>query len=112
MQSLQRASSSLGASSSASPVPSLVRGGRRAPALLRARRVVESRATVRTVASPHERLQSSLDALDAIKASQVNRYAQDTKSCIISIGLTSKLNSGACLCTRRQGRARERERER
>lgn len=87
---------------SSSSVPSLVRGGRTgAPRALyqqqqqqQARRGAEAvaRATVRSAVA-HSKLESSLVALESIKASAVNRYAQDTKSCIISIGLTSESGS-------------------
>jgi hypothetical protein len=101
---------SAGPSSIASSVPSLVGGGRGASAarmsLLRqqqhARRAAGgvARATVRSAVTSHPRLASSLDALESIKASAVNRYAQDTKSCIISIGLTSESASPIWDCPR------------
>ena len=79
-----------------SGVPSLVGGGRagraaRVAALRHQARMdsVAARATVRSVSS-HPRLRSSEEALESLRASASNRYAQDTKSCIISIGLTSE----------------------
>lgn len=89
------APSSCSTSAPSSSVPSLLRGGggRRVGQLRREQRSGASlvaRATVRQCLSD-QKLESSLQALSSIQASAVNRYAQDTKSCIISIGLTSEL---------------------
>jgi hypothetical protein len=74
--------------STASVVPSLMRGHRAAPRHRAAARLAPAQATVRQCLS-EQKLESSLLALSSIQASAVNRYAQDTKSCIIAIGLTS-----------------------
>lgn len=93
-------SSSCSTSAPSSSVPSLLRGGagRRVVQLRREQRSGASlvaRATVRQCLSD-QKLESSLQALSSIQASAVNRYAQDTKSCIISIGLTSESLCPSC----------------